>query len=304
VALYPSLALALLKGKETAAGRVWLLLRYLDREGRGWLAAAEVRAALAGPESPLRICGRRQLRTLLEKGDGRFWQRDKQRIWLRSLPKVADALAAGRFSGSRVELPLAVLLAPIGDFRAHLYATFHSSRASTGSAGGSQGGPVARAALQELSGAGRRTQQAYEKRAGVRVRPNFAIGERAGPDALQEWGWEKGTAVFVFRDYKGRHGRAGAEYVAWQLPNSYEGPHPLRSKSGRRYLNRQLADLRMRRDTGNGRETEMDDGRTGPERLYFKDGAGAAKAFNRNPAQGIYWRGRPGMWYWLGNRAG
>ena len=37
VTVYPSLLLAMLKQNQEAAGRVYLLLRYLDKAGRGWL---------------------------------------------------------------------------------------------------------------------------------------------------------------------------------------------------------------------------------------------------------------------------
>jgi hypothetical protein len=36
VAVYPSLLLAMLKKDQASAGRVYLLLRYLDKTGRGW----------------------------------------------------------------------------------------------------------------------------------------------------------------------------------------------------------------------------------------------------------------------------
>jgi hypothetical protein len=74
-------------------GRVWLLLRYLDKIGRGWLAPDEVRRVLTDETSPFYLCGKRQLRKLLAQGDGLFWQRDEEHIWLMGLVWVAAACA-------------------------------------------------------------------------------------------------------------------------------------------------------------------------------------------------------------------
>jgi hypothetical protein len=59
--IHPSLALALLRGQQVAAGRLWLLLRLLDSEGRGWLAGPTSKLPLPIPippptSAPLVIC--------------------------------------------------------------------------------------------------------------------------------------------------------------------------------------------------------------------------------------------------------
>jgi hypothetical protein len=71
--LHPGLALALLRQKEVAVGRLWLLLRLLDSEGRGWLSRADIEAAFTDPDSPTHLCTPRYLRQLLAEGNGRFW---------------------------------------------------------------------------------------------------------------------------------------------------------------------------------------------------------------------------------------
>jgi hypothetical protein len=324
ITLSPTLAAAFLQQKVTALARVWLLLRCLDEAGRGWLEAAEVRELLAGQDSPYRVCKARHLRTLLAEGDGRFWVRDGQRIWLCSMARVAAGLGVEWVSGRPVVLPPAVLTGPIGDFRAHLYAAFHSGRAwastphtSGRSAGGRSlsnvEGPVSRATLGTASGVSRRTQQAYEQRAGVVVRANYALGRRWEAGAVQERCWDKRTAVFPFRDIKGKQGPPGREYIAWQMPNSYEGPHERRPKSQNRRLNRKLADLCRKRDTGNGQRTGKA-GQAGalpapacmaPPRLYFENGAALSKAVNRRRVDAGCWpgrkrqNGRPRFWFWL-----
>ncbi|HMT21745.1 MAG TPA: hypothetical protein PKE20_10975, partial [Promineifilum sp.] len=86
VKVFPDLALAMLRTKTAAAGRVWLLLRHADAAGRGRVAVDEATRLLTDDGSPLRVCGRRQLANLLRAGEGLYWQRDTDRHgaeWLR-----------------------------------------------------------------------------------------------------------------------------------------------------------------------------------------------------------------------------
>lgn len=243
IKLYPSLALALLKREQVACGRVWLLLRSLDKAGRGWLAPDEVRRVLTDEASPFYLCGERQLRKLLAQGDGLFWQRDEGHIWLVGLVRVAAALGVEKLSGRPVALPLKLLLGPIGTVRAHLYASFHSGRTQTERTG-SRSSPISRATLTDLSGVSPRTQQTYERKANVTVKRNLAVGSAVGAVCAQEQAWQHGKALFPFTDFRGRQGKAGQTYHAWQLPNNYFGPHAHTSRGRVRYHNRQLADLR------------------------------------------------------------
>ena len=66
-----------------------------------------------------------------------FWQQDEagkacpepaERVWLCGQAKVAAALGLRHLRGKTVELPARLLFAPIGELRAHLYASFHSGR--------------------------------------------------------------------------------------------------------------------------------------------------------------------------------
>ena len=139
--------------------------------------------------------------------------------------------------------------------------------------------PISRATLAALSGACPRSQAAYERRAGVGARDNYALGERvpggaAAPvgDTEQERAWRQGRALFRLTDHHGRQGAPGATYLAWRLPNTY-GPargHQQRPKGRQKRINRQLADLFTKGMTGNGRATIV--------KRYF---AGAAAAFRK-----------------------
>ena len=296
VKLFPDIGLALLRQEQSAAGRLWLLLRHLDQKGRGWLAISDVRRQLAHKESPQRLCGWRQLRNLLQQGQGVFWQRDEKRVWLRSTVKVAAALQVPRLAGRPVALPLAVLLAGIGTFRAHLYASFHSGRA--GPEG--QGMPIARATLTALSGVSRRSQHAYEQRARVQVQYNYAVGETATPQRREARAWQQGRALFELQDRRGRLGRPGRTYLAWQLPNSYRGPLRQLPKGRQKRFNRQLADLFMKGMTGNGKPAiEAASAPAGIVRRYFKRGAAAVGWVSRRSTGDVYWRSAAatGLWH-------
>ncbi len=319
VKVYPDIALGMLRGDQAAAGRVWLLLRAIDVDGRGWLAAEDARAALCDVDSPLRLCGRRRLRQLLAGGEGLFWQRDdRDRVWLHGPARVAAGLGVARLGNRPVDVPLATLLGGIGDVRAHLYATFHSGRAkemtsvelrmtNDGRATNSPvvlrhsslGAPIARDTLADLSGVCPRSQAAYEQRAGIVARANIALGERVaaartanravggspGP-AEQERAWRHGRALFRLKDHRGRQGPPGATYLAWRLPNGYGAGrgHRQRPKGRQKRINRQLADLFTKGMTGNGESTIV--------KRFFSTAAAAFKVQGGRGAEG---QGRKGL---------
>ncbi len=242
IRLFPDLASAMLRQELVASGRVWLLLRHLDRHGRGHHAVADVRAALSDKNADLRLCGWRQLRNLLRQGEGIFWERDAKRLWLRSTAKVAAALGIGHLTMRPVGLPIAVLRQPIGDVRAHFYATFHS---------GHSGKPIARETLARTTAVAQRTQRSYEQRLQLKKERNFAVGARADELTIQKAGWDHGRGSFTLVDHHGLSGQKGARYVAWQLPNSYHGPHTPHTKHARKRINRVLADLQTNGTAGN-----------------------------------------------------
>ena len=286
VKIQPDLALGMLRQGLAAASRVWLLLRHLDGAGRGWFALDQAQDHLAGRESPFRICGRRQLRNLLRQGRGVFWLREKvaggpDRLWLKSTAKVALALGVGRLSGRPVDLPLQVLLSGIGQVRAHFYAAFHSGRPKAR--------PISRSKLEEITQVPARTQRCYDRAAKVTRRDNIAIGERFRAGAIQERAWRHGRAAFQFVDHHGRLGPEGSQYVAWRLPNSYEGPHDTAPKGRQKKINQEI-DLVNRRAQGNG--LGQAEARLPVVQLFHPNGAEAGRAFNRNGKDDAYWPAR------------
>lgn len=276
VSLHPTLALAMLRQKQAAAGRVWYLLRFLDREGRGWLPLAQVSQELTAKQARWRICGPRQLRHLLSQGQGVFWERDKERVWLKSAAKVALALGVTRLSGQPVALPVMALTSGMGQVRAHFYAAFHSGRTPQGP--GKPGQPISRSKLAQLSGVPARSQRHYEQITAVRAQRNIAVGPVYTADNFRKQAWRHGRATFRFVDHHGRFGAPGRAYVAWRLPNSYNGPHDPCPKGRKKKINQQI-DLVIGWAQGNDRL----------ERLFHPNGGQAGRAFNRDSRQDRYW---------------
>jgi hypothetical protein len=282
----------LLRQEQVASGRLWFLLRQLDQAGRGWVKRSDAYKAYTGGTSLLRFCSRRHLARLLAEGEGLFWTAEKERIWLRGQAKVAAALGVERLTGRPVAMSLDIFLGRIGDLKAHFYTAFHSSRAGEQECGS----PIARETITAVTGVPRRTQQHYERRIGLQKRPNIALGpaasgQKVGDGAAghpasstaQELAWQHGRAYFQFTDRRGRYGRPGQCYHAWRLPNSYQGLHPCLPRGRQRRLNRQLADLCIKRGMGNGSVAER------PARCFFPNGAAAGRAWNRGRAAIVYW---------------
>ncbi len=283
IKLYPDIALGMLRQEKAAAGRIWLLMRHLDRDGRGWIEVNAAREQLSQKGSPWRVCGWRQLRNLLNAGEDIFWVRRDGRIWLKSTAKTAQTLGVTRLQNRPVALPVSALLGKIGEVRAHLYASFHSGRADA---------PISRAALEESSGVHRRTQRRYEQAARVRRRRNFAIGGPATGENGEEQAWRQGNAAFQLKDYQGKQGAAGKTYLAWQLPNSYAGPHAVAAKGRQKRINRELTDLFMQGMTGNDQDNRL-------RRRFCGNGRTAAQIFSKT-GENVYWRGKGDLWYVLG----
>jgi hypothetical protein len=302
VKLYPDIGLGMLRQELTAPGRLWLMLRYLDREGSGIIRIDILAQHLTKKSSPLHLCGQRQLRNLLQDGEGVYWTRDKEHIWLRSAARVAYALGVERLTGRPVALPVAALLDGIGAFRAHLYTAFHSGRTKD-TPYGEQAMPIARETMAELSGVGRSSQRAYEDRVGIEVQANFAVGDVSTKENQENRAWVQGQALFELKDYRGQQGKKGKTYLAWQLPNTYLGQHRHRSRGRQKRINRKLKDLVMKGMPGNvggTRETQK------PEKVYYPNGKLAAKAYGRDPERELYWKrhrtgnGRFDLWQQLG----
>ncbi|MCB8965846.1 MAG: hypothetical protein H6660_03040 [Ardenticatenaceae bacterium] len=271
--LYPDMALAMLRHGQVNAGRIWLLLRQLDENGSGRLSLDSVQTILTTKTSHWRVCGKRQLRNILKQGENIFWHRDQRRIWIRSVAKAAASLDVTHLKLRPVFVSQAILCSTVGTVKAHFYASFHSSRTDTQ--------PISRETLEQVTGVPQRTQRAYEQLAGIEALHHMAVGEVATPEQVQERAWRQGQAFFLFTDFLGKQGPAGRQYTAWHLPNSYTSCHRPAPKGRMRKTNRQI-DLVTRRARGNGYN-----------RLFYENGAKAARAFARDTAVDRYWHEQP-----------
>lgn len=303
VKLYPDIGLGMLRQEMAAPGRLWLMLRYLDKEGRGSLRIDNTTTLLTERNSSLRLYGKRHLRNLLKHGETLFWHRDRHHIWLHSAAKVAAALSIEKLHGQPVALPVRAILEGIGAFRAHLYTAFHSGR-SRETTTGKEAAPIARETLAELSGVGVSSQRTYEARVGVRVRSNYAIGQLATKERTEKQAWQRGSALFELKDFRGQQGKQGKVYLAWQLPNTYIGRHQPRPKGRQKRINRELKDLVMKGMPGNVASTNE---KQKLEKRYYPNGKLAAKAYGRKPKQPLYWKdagrenSRSDLWQQLGD---
>lgn len=273
--LYPDIAQAILKNELSGAARLWLLLRQTDSNGQGWLRIDVERARLCDKQSAAYFCGWRQFRNLLAQGEGVFWTRDSERIWLRGVVAVARTLGVKRLQGCPVQLPLTAVYGGVGLFRAHLYASFHSGRTQTA--------PISRAQLRQQSGVAGRTQRHYDKRARVQRTRNVAVGQIATNVSWETTAWQQGGGVFALKDQNGRFGPPHQTYIAWQMPNSYSGPHRRCGRGRQKKVNQRLADLVHTGMRGNGRRQQF-------LRRYHRSGKTAVR--QQHP-HATYWPNQP-----------
>lgn len=283
VIVQPSLLAGILKDEAVAVGRIYLLCRHLDTDGRGWLSIADLRAHLTDKQSPLHVCGWRRLRQILQEGKGKFWERDDQdRLWIYGLTRVAATLNVQYFSGDKIELPLDILCGNIGGLRAAFFAAFHGGRESS---------PIARATLRDITGVPERTQRLYDKTQNIECTENYTLSDASNaPDTY----YTHGRAAFAFIDKTGQHGQAGKEYIAIRLPNSYETPHIVRHPKKQTRLNKRLRKDLMKYGTrGNSRSSK--------ERIYFTNGQQAAKCFSRSDTPiFLHDQEQGGAVFWIG----
>ena len=148
--------------------------------------------------------------------------------------------------------------------------------------------PIARTTIKKICQISRRTQRKYEILAKVRSQHNFAIGPQAKTANKQETAWQQGQALFHLTDHKGKQGKPGKTYLAWQLPNSYIGPHAQLSRGQQKRINQELADLFTQGITGNGKVLDACD-KVGHSQRFYGNSRLAAKAYHQPDKQDVYW---------------
>jgi hypothetical protein len=276
--------------------RLYKILQALDQDGRGWLANQDIEPLLTKKGSSFYIYGRRQLKIILRRGEGLFWNRVKShgqvRIRLVSRARLISKLSPGsRLCGREVEIPLSYLLGSgrgrQANANAALYAAVHAGclRPDKGRSGERKPRPISRAKLSELSGCSNYRQRSYERRMDITVQSNIHILGPHNEYELERARLHFGLPAYKHTDYQGkinRHQR-GAAYIAVRLPNSYHLPDAITVVNSRRLrtINRFLDGLCHLGSGGSDREEIV--------RLYHSDAATAVRATQGDHSTPAYW---------------
>lgn len=277
------LAMAALRDGESAHYQLWLVLRFLDEAGRGYVSWEKVVATVATKSSPHFLYNPERLRQLRREGDGRYWVFQSGRFWYAKTARLSRHLDVGRLSGSFAYLTEKHLFTTsIAKFRAYCFAAWLANHDN----------PLSRDTIEKLTGIKERTQRRYCGLAGVDTQPNIAIGRPVTQYDPQDAYWDhQGQGVFEFTDFQGQQGPAQRRYWAWHLPNRYHTPLEM---TGKRRCRRHNHDLLITQPAGNV-ECQR------PRRIFFDNGGAAAKAFLRTQDV-VYWQrteaktGR-GLWH-------
>lgn len=235
-------------------GRVWLLARYLDKNGEGRVAVDALKKKLV---TEWNVLSWKRLRQIMNAGEGVFWHRDKrsEHCYYHSEARVAKAFDVGQLRGFAVAIPIRQLLGNIKSVRAVFYDAFHSGRTD------GYGNPITRHVMETRGNGDGRTQREYEELRGIDTKANYV---NVGIYNKKLWEWEKGREDVVglplgpaFRhvDFDGRLGHNPARknrkkgqqhwhnvYIMRRMANSYRGTLQT-VKRGRRWTNQKLENL-------------------------------------------------------------
>lgn len=275
------IAIAANRAGQSTHYQLWLALRHLDTDGRGWLSQKAAQDAFCSDQrtNETYLYKKTRLRQLVAEGNGVYWRLDEQnqRVFYHRESRIADGLGMKRLTGRHVAIGAAQIFTSIQTFRAHCFAAWLANHTN----------PISQETIAQLTGIPPRTQLRYTNAANIQTTANLSIGPRYTQDAAQECAWQHGN-IFKFADFRGKQGPAGRRYVAWHLPTSYSVTATSSSRRRQKRTNNQMADLRHYRDAGNGRLRV----------LFFPNGAAAAKIANRQMADGD-----PRDHYWPGTKA-
>jgi hypothetical protein len=271
-------------------GRLWALMRHIDRRGSGRLPVTSIRTLFTTKESEL-YCkmGWARVRQLLAKGENIFWHRSTCGEWLhyhseaRVLYTLNDQQAL-RVTGWAIALPVNQLTAGITAVRALFYDAGHSGRAGDGDSK-----PIARQTITEHTQVERRTQRKYEQKRGVGKKSNFAIISRYSIPTWQQVKAEEaesysfgeshkehlGGPAFVFNDVNGECSPANTTpptklLICRQIGNSYNPSLPTVKRS-RKHLQQKLAHLSQSQQVSAAvPDDRVGSQRKSKQRLYYE----------------------------------
>jgi len=280
ITAYPTLLNAIHKSQMIPAGRVYLLLRAYDQEGRGIVRIDDIRRLLTAKGSRWRCLGWRRLRQILRDGEGIFWNRYvKGRIWLQSPARIAAKLDCGRFRGDNIKLPVKPLLASIQSVRAHFFASFESGRR--------EDTPISQAALATITGVPARTQRDYNKLLKRTAKKNITVtGLPFTPENIQNIAYEKQRSVFRFKDWTGKlFNHPGESYLAYRIADYRSRCHKVASRGRIRKINKAIQPSAKLSPGNNGKHY----------RTYHPSIDAAGAAYNRESDRDHYYPTKGGI---------
>lgn len=196
---YVNLGFAALREHDECSYRLWLLLRHLDTDGRGWVTTTDLAAFVAEhdlwhPQSTWRH---------LKAGQGRWWWQWRDMVFYAGLQRTCDRLDAYEYSNP-VLIPVEAFRS-IGKFRAALLASMFAKKART----------ISLATLSRLTGRSRRTVASWAKRAKLDITENVMLSDRPAegpvdPDLARQ-GYRRAWIDGEWR-------------LVRRLPNTYHAP--------------------------------------------------------------------------------
>ncbi|MEM9775033.1 MAG: hypothetical protein AAF902_10660 [Chloroflexota bacterium] len=248
---------AIHRHKSDGAGRIWLLLRYIDKQkGEGRVKVRDARYQICDPVGRLKCLSKKRFQQLVRSGEGRFWHKSKdgRYLYYHSEARVAAALGLSDIRGLAVDVPVEDLLKPIRHVRALFYEAFHCGR------GEGFNNPITRRVMQDRGMTDGRTQRQYEALRGIEKRSEFAVVSKYSKEAWNRAQFEDdderlGGPAFVYIDYKGILGKNPDRikrpkgrrhwhhiYIMRQIGNAYAG-NLNSTKRGRGWTSHKLRHL-------------------------------------------------------------
>jgi hypothetical protein len=292
IAIFGKLLAQMIQKGYINEGRVWLLMRFLDKEkGEGRVSVEDLRRALTQRDSPYYCFGWKRLRQILANGDSIFWRRDKkQGTYIHYFGEARVTLHCGlkNLRGWAVSIPVQELSQPIKKIRSLFYDALHSAR------GDGYQKPITRRSLSKQGYGDKRTQRDYEKVRGIGREEQFVklgtynrLAWRQAQAEDREAAHERiGGPAFTFVDYQGRikecpyydrrvHKHPHQHhwhyiYILRQIGNAYRGTLPTVKRS-RKWTNRKLKHLcKIMHPTGSFAVDTVDvPADSDTERMYF-----------------------------------
>lgn len=252
ITTYPSINIEFLhRGSPT--GRLWYLLRHIDKQGRGIVSRAEATAAFCDKASELHCMTPQRLGQVLRDGHDVTWRVANGNIYLFGAARVAALFGIDKLRGTNVSIPVADLLQGQKRARAALWATVHAGR--------KRARPIARKTLRDAFGIPESTQRAYDAEADTVRRQNIVIIPEA---AAEDFSYTRRRII------KGR------DVLTAHLPSTYTSPYE-KAKAGRK----SVVNKRLKGKHSNSHLVGNTHKQGNNQRRYFDNAEAAQKAANR-----------------------